>query len=195
MALQLGFDGSVKLLDYSRESLLEAAQRGAQTYSTLARSIEPGESEKEVYWRIVFAILSVHSPIGATFAAYRQVRLVYALRSRLPGQRRLVSILAAARASDGVILYAGQKARFLSQFDADWRTDRTRFLRGDSDDNDWRLRLRANVLGLGLAKASFAVALCCPSTSDVCCIDTHIFQLLTGKPYRAIVSLLSLIHI
>lgn len=58
--------------------------------------------------------------------------------------------------------------------------DKTPFLRNGDSDSDWRARIQRNVKGLGLAKASFAVALANPATSDVCCIDTHMYQLFTG---------------
>jgi len=79
------------------------------------------------------------------------------------------------------VMYHAQKARFILAFDAAWTQDSVPFTQNGDGDTGWRDRLRRNVLGLGWAKASFAVALSKPSTSDVCCIDSHMHQLLTGR--------------
>ena len=44
-----------------------------------------------------------------------------------------------------------------------------------------RLRLRHDVSGLGLCKASFASALLEPMTADVACIDTHMQKVYFGS--------------
>lgn len=48
-------------------------------------------------------------------------------------------------------------------------------LKAESEDwNQYRLRLKKSVLGLGLAKASFAACLLYPLQADLGCVDTHI---------------------
>lgn len=177
MGLQLGFDGSVKLMGRDDASMHEAIRATLDTYRAYCADIEPSDGP---YWRIVFAILSVHSPIGATFEAYKAVKLAHALGG-MPGQAKLARIIGQHRAPDGVVLYQTQKARYILAFDAAWAVDSTPFTQNGDGDTGWRDRLRQNVLGLGWAKASFAVALSKPSTSDVCCIDSHMHQLLTGR--------------
>ena len=179
--LQLGFDKAVKLTSYDDAALREVLALTASDYGRMAESLDTDGSDASVYWRIQFAILTVHSPLDASLEAYRRVRLYKARYGRLPGQAKLAGLLLAARANDGVVQYCGQKARYLKAFDAAWRSDRTVFLRGFDGDDAYRLRLQKNVLGLGLAKASFAVALMSPSTSDVCCIDTHMYQIFAGS--------------
>ncbi len=191
MPIQNGFDG-IKILPDSRGRYLPSDMRTilemtGDKYAGYVAALEYGDSEPETYWRIVFAILSVHSPIGATFAAYSRLRLWSARFERMPSVKRLASLIGTARASDGVCLYPYQKATYVHDFDAAWRHDATTYTRNGDDDNVYRLRLWRNVRGLGLAKASFAVALTAPSTSDVCCIDTHIFRILTGvRPHSSI---------
>lgn len=185
MTLQLGFDGAVKLLDGSPESLRECLALTGDRYREYARAIDPGDSERGVYWRIVFSLLSVQSPLDATFSAYKTLRLWRARFGRVPSQGKLRSLILNARGSDGVVQYTHQKALYIREFDANWREDPARFLRCGDTDADWRARIQANVKGLGLAKASFAVALSNPATSDVCCIDTHLHAVFTGHPARS----------
>jgi thermostable 8-oxoguanine DNA glycosylase len=181
MALQLGFDGTVRLADRRKESLQAAIDATLPKYQDFTAAIEPGDSDREVFWRLAFAILSVHSPIGATFQAYKVLRAWRAINGHFPAQWRLAQMIGRAAAYDGVVQYAPTKARYLLALEQQWRRDRASLLRGNDSDHEWRLRLARNVKGLGIAKASFAVALCCPTTSDVCCIDSHMYQLFTGK--------------
>lgn len=180
MALQLGFDGTVRLADRRRESLQAAIDATLPKYQDFTAAIEPGPAENEVFWRLAFSILSVHSPIGATFQAYRVVRTWRAINGQFPAQWRLAQMIGRATARDGVVQYAPSKARYLLALEQQWRRNRASLLRGGDSEHEWRLRLAHNVKGLGIAKASFAVALCNPSESDVCCIDSHMYQLFTG---------------
>lgn len=181
MALQLGFGDSVKLIDGEEDSIREVLTLTADRYRSYTDAISVGESPKATYWRIAFAILSVHSPLDATFEAYKAVRLFRARFSRLPSEQKLTSLLGMAHGSDGVIQYPHQKALYLREFDKTFASDPQRYLRNGDSDSEWRFRLQQNTKGLGLAKASFAVALASPATSDVCCIDTHMYQLFTGR--------------
>ena len=183
MAIQLGLDGtSVRLVDAHKDTqqLREVLALTRDRYDSYVRAIDVGESDKATYWRIVFSILSVHSPLDATFEAYRALRVWRARYNRIPSQRKLGTLLLLARGNDGVIQYTNQKAIYIREFDAKWAADKEQFLRNGDTDADWRARIQRNVKGLGLAKASFAVALANPATSDVCCIDTHMYQLFTG---------------
>lgn len=182
MALQLGLlDGAVKLTkNADDESLRECLTLTRARYEAYASAIDTGESDRAVYWRIVFSILSVHSPIDATFEAYRSIRAWRARYSRVPSQDTLVKLLRHSRGVDGVVLYPNNKAEYLRAFSLAWERDKSTFTRNGATDAEWRARIQRNVKGLGLAKASFAVALSNPSTSDICCIDTHIYALFTG---------------
>lgn len=185
MALQLGFNDSIKLLDCDDTSIREVLTLTRDKYDAYTKAIHVEESDTAVYWRTIFAILSVHSPIDATFVAYRQLRLWRARFGRIPAQAKLTDLFKLAHGTDGVIQYAYTKAKYVREFDDAWRIDRSKFTRNGDTDDAWRLRLQRNVKGLGLAKASFAVALSNPNTSDVCCIDTHIYALFTGRPAKS----------
>lgn len=184
MAIQYSLFGGVRIT--SAEDAPEVLALLGGQYRELASAIDAGESDTAVYWRIQFALLSVHSPIEATFEAYRQVRLWHARFKRLPSRQRLQTLLLGAKGSNGqVTQYCWQKSGYMLEFDKAWKSDRTCFTRNGETDSDWRFRLVRNVKGLGIAKASFAVALANPSTSSVCCVDTHMWQLWHGQPPRS----------
>lgn len=186
MAVQLGLlDNSVKLTDGSEDSLRQVLSLTADRYREYAAAIDTGESERSVYWRIVFSILSVHSPIDATFVSYKTLRLWHARFQRTPSVGTYMRMLRSSRGSDGVVQYIPTKSHYLREFDLGWHKDRTRYTRNDETDDAWRLRLQTNIKGLGMAKASFAVALSNPATSDVCCVDTHIYAIFNhGRPAK-----------
>lgn len=188
MTLQLSFDGGVRLLDGDERSLRECLALTGQRYASFAAAIDVGESDRAVYWRIIFAVLSVHSPIAATFEAYRTLRLWRARFGRMPSTRKLQSLLLTAKGSNGnVTQYCYRKAVYVREFDKGWQDDKAAYIRNGDSDADWRVRLQRNVKGLGLAKASFAVALSAPATADVCCIDTHMHAVFTSRvPGKAI---------
>ena len=184
MALQLGFGGSLQLRGNDRESLRQAITLSIDTYREYARAIAPRpDDSRAVFWRLAFSIMSVHSPIGATFEAYSAVRRFHAVFGRLPGRERLISLLRTP-GNDGVVQYGPTKAGYLKELERTWKLDKAALLRGPDSDHEWRLRIQRQVKGLGMAKASFAVALCRPNRADVCCIDTHMHQLLTGSVPR-----------
>ncbi len=185
-SVQLGFDGNVKLVGADDASLDVVVNLSREKYETLACAIDPSASDGDaVYWRIVFALLSVHSPIHATFKAYRGLRIWSVRFGRKPGFHQTIErVLRASNADDGAIMYAPTKAYYIADFTRAWESDSSPFTRNGDTDHEWRLRLWRNTRGLGIAKASFAVALCNPLTADVCCVDTHIFALFTGSPAR-----------
>lgn len=184
-AVQLGFDGSVRLLTGDSQALDAVIELTRATYEDYARAIAPEDDDRAVYWRIVFAILSVHSPIHATFDSYRALKLWAARYSRLPIHHQAVRrALERVHAVDGVIQYIPTKSYYVADFTRAWLVDSSPFTRNGDTFVDWRARLQRNVRGLGLAKASFAVALCAPVDADICCVDSHIHALFTGQPVR-----------
>lgn len=188
MAVQLGFDGSLHLTSGDDASVRQVLALSHDKYHAYASAIDVGDSERATYWRITFAILSVHSPIEATFEAYKSLRLWRARYARMPSVAVCNRLLRNSHGVDGsVTQYCYQKSLYLREFDLAWTSDRTRFTRNGESELAWRDRLQRNVKGLGLAKASFAVCLSNPATSDVCCVDTHMYQLFAGNvPANAI---------
>lgn len=172
MTLQLTLEGGYKLLDHrGADQVLDLV--GPQ-YLEFASNIQGDTHDADwVYSRAQFAILSVHSPFRATCKAWLEYRLATALKGRPLTERQGAKVLAGAHAEDGVVLYPHQKAVYLGALAGtlpEWH-------QGD----DWRWELRKDVLGLGIAKASFAAAIVDPLGFDGCCVDSHMAQLFEGR--------------
>lgn len=139
MPIQSGFDGLKLVPDgrgqYPTSDLRDILSETGDKYRQYARALDYNQAEtSETFWRLSFAILSVHSPIGATFAAYRRLRLAASIRERMPSRARTATLLAGAHAEDGVILYANQKAGYLKELEAMWRTNADSLTRNSEDD-------------------------------------------------------------
>ncbi len=174
MALQLGFDGAVKLL--GRDSIPEVLARTLPRYVGYVEEMAQPITPERVYWRLVFSIISVNTAFAPNELAYRQLRQ----RGGLPVRwRTLAEWLARVHADGRVIMYAGQKAGYLKEFQADFERDSSPFMPNGDGSVGWRDRLQS-IRGLARAKASFAVCLSDPLGADVMCIDRHMARLLLG---------------
>ncbi|KKN83822.1 hypothetical protein LCGC14_0294750 [marine sediment metagenome] len=174
MALQLGFEGAVKL--QGRDSIPEALDRTLAKYRGYVEDMANPITEDVVFWRIVFAILSVHTAFEANELAYQRLHN----NGRLPVRwRTLTDWLARVKAGGSVVQFAGQKARFLLDFQTDWKRDAYPFMPNGDGSIGWRDRLMT-IRGLARTKASFAVCLANPLESEVLCIDRHMARLLLG---------------
>ena len=148
-------------------------------YHDFALKITPDLDDPWQIWdRIAFAILSANSGFSQSVRA-----LAYATQCK-------------GNAEPEVLVKFGmvpRKAEYLNKlplgsaiFD---------LLKTDETWNQYRLRLQRSVLGLGLAKASFAACLLYPLEADLGCVDTHIckiylrvstFKQLNLKAYRTV---------
>lgn len=177
MALQLGFEGAVKLIDQS--SIPAALDLTIGRYEEYVHRLAHPHSEESTYWRIVFSILTVRTAFDATVQAYERLRE----NGEVPrSQDILARWLAEARGerTGMTVQYPGQKARYLRAFSAKWREDPKQFTSNGDKSTGWRDRLIKEVTGLARAKASFAVCLADPLGSDVICLDRHMCRLMLG---------------
>lgn len=174
MALQLGFDGAVKLLhrDGIPEVLARTLPRYVEYVERMAQPITPDR----VYWRLIFSILSVHTAFAANELAYQQLRRLGGLPVRW---RTLTDWLTRVHVDSTVIQFAGQKASYLKEFESDFKRDSYPFMPNGDGSEGWRDRLQG-IRGLARTKASFAVCLSDPLGAKVVCIDRHMARLLVG---------------
>lgn len=180
MPLQLGFDGSVKSI--GKDSIPDVLRLTLDRYRQYVEKLAHPLTPDNVYWRIVFAILSVHTAFEPNVLAYEL------LRSRGMPKRwqTLTRWLAGVKSKDGaVIQFQGQKARYVLDFTASYQVEPTQFCPNGDGSTGWRDRLM-KIRGLARTKASFAVCLADPLGSEVVCIDRHMARLLLGKAPKAI---------
>lgn len=124
---------------------------------------------------IVFALLSVHSPYHATVAAAQALQEVD-IRDKYSVYYTLRNI----KAHDGVVMYAGTKASWIGELVNSVYRKGVSFSPQGMEDMEYREYLRSNIKGLAYAKSSFAT-MCVKGIANVCCIDTHMHRLWTGK--------------
>lgn len=133
-----------------------------QLYLNMARDVVPDLRDERAVWaRVAFAILSAHAHFDMARAA-----LDYCVENRddirEEGLRPYTMVPAKA-------YYVSAIGNALEHVRRDGETY-----------HEHRLRLWKTVPGLGLVKASFAVALLDPLHADVACLDTHLQRVYLG---------------
>lgn len=145
-----------------------ARENGAQ-YARFAAGIVPNLNDPEaIRERVAFAVLSANVGFDQATQA-----LAYCARVQWwPEDREL--------ASYGMVYVKAEAIRRIGQRDA------AEFLRQSGESwHAYRLRLARTTLGLGLCKASFAVALLYPLEADVACLDTWMLKVFQRPIHHA----------
>jgi thermostable 8-oxoguanine DNA glycosylase len=171
MGVQIGFDGSVKLATRDAASIRQVLDMSVDKYAGYALDIAHEPTPEVVYWRTIFALLSVHTAFEATNAAYLDLREGFDLE-----WHSLTERLSAVKAGQWVIQFAGVKATAILAFDREFSEAPERFTSAETHEA-WRDEFD-KLWGLARVKASFAVCLIDPTASDVVCIDRHMARLL-----------------
>ena len=176
MPLQFTFDGGLALRTPVSQPDCDAVLESClPQYREEAARLGCASTVDETVRRIAFAILSVHSNFNATVRAWQHLDgvsladwpAVYQTLRRTP-----------------LVQYPMVKTRALARLHAQVYDDGECLL-PDGDDLEYRDYMRRNVWGLAWSKASFAVMLV-KGQADVCCIDTHMHRLFTGKVGKGI---------
>lgn len=131
--------------------------------------LTPEEPEQK-FQRYLFAFLSVHTSWENNVKAYIRIKDFWnwmgndeELRSRL--------------IECGVGLH-NNRVRFISAFSKDyWQNRKSEYEKKSETWTEYRDRLESRILGLGLAKTSFALEMQHPLEAHCFCADTHLFQL------------------
>ncbi len=147
--------------------IAEYIHANREVYEANAKLITPSPDDADaIFARIAFAILSANAPFDDSVKALNVV-----LHKRKKRE--------AVKSSD-IVWYkqVPAKAKFINALG---KRDMDDLLRFDSESwHDYRMRLKTQVKGLGLAKASFAAALLYPNEADVACIDTWMQKVFLG---------------
>ena len=143
-----------------------------------AHRVGQAEGSEDLYWRMAFAILSVHSNFHATCGAWQELR---GLGDEIDPHYPVTVISILRRWSR--IQYPVQKAKFLSLLWDAMFQDGECFWPQGLGDVEYRDYVRQSVKGLAWAKSSFATMLV-KGQADVACVDTHMYRLFKGQPAR-----------
>ena len=159
------------LLGKRELSLAQYLKATCCQHEAWAAIIEPNGSEQSIYDRYLFAFLSINTAFAPNCEAYERMRGRYWTDTEETEQ--------AIRLSPSVA-FAPTKARDIVAFTKRYLAH-PRMFRCRTAETPAALRDRLNIQGLGQAKLSFALALACPTTSNVVCLDRHVQRWATGK--------------
>ena len=178
---QLALDSIVRHSFKVREKRIRKYVReNKDKYTGFALRITPKLTDPAQVWdRLAFAILSANCGFE------------YAVKALAYATTRKGNLIAKDIARFGMV---PRKAEYLNKLPRG--IDILEYLKGDNESwCDYRWRLKSRILGLGLAKATFAACLLYPLEADLGCVDTHMckfylnltgFQTLSLKKYRSI---------
>lgn len=136
-------------------------------YQVYLDSISPREPH-EVFWRFVFAYLSIHSTFRSNVLGYLAVRDPGAWESK----EALLQVL-----KDSGCGLHNNRAEYLWNFRETYY-DRSHLSMSWMDSfRDQRNLLVKKLNGIGIAKVSFAVEMSYPKQAEVVCFDVHLLRL------------------
>lgn len=123
----------------------------------------------ETFERWLFAFCSVHTSWQANVRGFQEIRQWFQWYSN---SEELYTKLHQSRIGLHV-----NRTKFIKQFCADYWANPHLFYMGAGETwVGYRNRLVKRILGLGMAKVSFALELVYPCNAEVVCLDTHMFQ-------------------
>ena len=138
------------------------------TYSSYWQTLTP-EDYLETFDRWLFAFCSVHTTWEANVRGFEAIRpWVTWYQDSNELKRRL---------TESRIGLQSNRTRFVAEFcEKYWASPGKYYKQPAENWVTYRNRLVKDILGLGLAKVSFALELIYPCAAGVVCLDTHMFQ-------------------
>ena len=130
-------------------------------------SIAP-KNDTEIFQRWLFAFMSVHTSWESNVKGYEAIK---DWTQWFNDNDKLMKLIVDSRVG-----LHNNRVRFISQFAQKFWADPDWYKHQDGDWQMFRDRLVKNILGLGIAKVSFALEMIYPNRAEVCCMDTHLFQ-------------------
>ena len=163
------------MMDCSQVDALFASfdRKEIKRYKDYWDSVKP-QTEREVFKRWLFAFMSVHTSWESNVRGYEAIK---DFGQWANSGKKLEKLLVESR----VGLYNNRR-RFLMEFVYKFWQDPHRYmsppvlLYQSGDWRKWRDTLVKDILGLGIAKVSFALEMIHPNEAKVTCMDTHLFQ-------------------
>lgn len=140
-----------------------------QTYTEYWNSIAP-QNTSEMFQRWLFAFMSVHTSWRSNINGYLMIRNWWEwLNKPEELERRIIE--------SGAGLHKN-RTKFITAFAEHFWSNIEFYQRTEGESwVEFRDRLVAKVLGLGMAKVSFSLEMVYPTEANVVCLDTHLFQL------------------
>jgi len=161
--MQLQFDSIVRQSFKVRAKHIRKYVKDNKTkYRKFALKITPDRTDPAQVWdRIAFAILSAN--VGFE-QGVRALKYASGCKGKADSYKIMKFGMVPRKAEYLNLLPLGPEIfKYLKEETETW--------------NEYRLRLKKDILGLGLAKASFTACLLYPLDADLGCVDTHICKI------------------
>jgi hypothetical protein len=127
-------------------------------------------NDSEKFQRYLFAFMSVHTSWESNIKGYQAIKDWTAWFN---SPDKLKTLLEGSKVG-----LHNQRTRFVETFSKSFWTGLKKFNKLSSESwTQYRNRLEKDILGLGIAKTSFALEMIHPLECQVTCMDTHLFQL------------------
>jgi hypothetical protein len=129
------------------------------------------ENDSECFQRFLFAFCSVHTSWEANIKAYALIKNWWEWMNRWDELESRIK-------QSGAGLFRN-RVRFIKDFSEKFWSNPC-FYTKQAEEESWtgfRNRIEKTILGLGMAKSSFAIEMMFPTIGQVFCADTHMFQL------------------
>lgn len=127
------------------------------------------KSISATFQRWLFAFMSVHTSWKANVAGYNAIKNWW---EWFGDEQALLERITASRVG-----MQNNRTRYIMHFTKDfWENGENYEKQANEDWVAFRDRLEKRVLGLGPAKTSFSLEMCCPNAAYITCLDTHLFQ-------------------
>jgi hypothetical protein len=126
------------------------------------------KNDTEIFQRWLFAFMSVHTTWERNVIGYESIKDWTAWFN---DDKKLMDIIVEARVG-----LQNNRVRFISEFARKFWADPDWYKYQNGDWQAFRNKLVKEILGLGIAKVSFALEMIYPNEAKVTCMDTHLFQ-------------------
>jgi len=127
------------------------------------------DNDSDRFKRYLFAYMSVHTSWEANIRAYTMIKNWWEWINRW-------DILEEKLIQSRVGLH-NNRVRFLKDFTTKFWKDPSFYNKNKKEAwTDFRNRTEKSILGLGMAKSSFAIEMIYPVEAEITCLDTHLFK-------------------
>jgi hypothetical protein len=126
-------------------------------------------NDSERFQRYLFAFMSVHTTWERNIIGYNNIKDWWSWINKW-------NVLEEKLIESRVGLH-NNRLRFISDFTIKYWSNPSYYEKGRNEEwNVFRNRIMDTIIGLGIAKSSFAVEMIYPLEAKIVCLDTHLFQ-------------------
>jgi thermostable 8-oxoguanine DNA glycosylase len=160
----------IKINTFDAEAFFASLTQGEIEFQTSYWSALQPINDTERFQRALFAYTSVHTSWKSNIAAYSLIKEWWVWMNQW-------HILDEKLRKSGAGLY-NNRVRFIKDFSEKYWSNPSFYHKAEQESwTVYRNRIEKKIIGLGMAKSSFFIEMLYPTTAEITCLDTHLFQL------------------